>query len=1371
MASNAVELAVGYITIIPEMRGVPSAINQVLGQAQNQGNQAGQGMGNNMSGGLKKAMLAGAAGVGLAVGAVLGKALSSAMENEVATDKLAAGLGLNPADAAKAGKVAGQIYAQAYGESMGDVTTAVDAVFSSLSKSGGVNFDDGSLDKATKKAMDLAKVYDVDVAESAQMVNQLLGQGLVKNVDEGFDMITASFQRVPAAMRGEIPDIANEYGTYFRSIGFSGQEMFGTIVNASNQGKIAMDKVGDAVKEFGIRATDLGDTGAVEAIQTIGLGTADIQNRLLAGGESAKKATQEVVNGLLAIKDPAKQAELSVALFGTPLEDLDKAQIPGFLTGLADAGKAMDGFGGSADQLGTTLNDNLSHKIEAFKRTVTQGLTNFVSNVILPGLGNIYDGVAAVFGPAFQAVKDSVAIFIGAFTGNGADVEVPWMNTIIDIASRARGIFDEIKGGFTAMVSAFKDGGDEVTSSGFAGFLESLGVTARNLYDAFNSTILPVLQTIGGVIRDVGEAVIPILVGAFGSILDIVGTVGGKITDLIGWFNQHKDVVLAVAGVITATMLPALISMGVTLAGQALTWGIVTAAVTAYNVISKIVAGATKVWAAGQWLLNAALNANPISLIILAIAALVAGIVLAYRNSETFRNIVQTVWDAIKTAISFAWESVIKPVFEALKTGLQAVGDFFIWVWDSLIKPAWEGLGAGIDWVWQNVIRPAWDGLKAGLQAVGDFFSWVWNSLIKPAWDGLGAGIDWVWQNIIKRVWDALKTDLQLLGDFFKWIWESLIKPAWDALGYGIQWVIDNIVLKAFDGLKNGLQAVKDFFGNVVDGIKNIWDGLRSILAKPINFLIETVWNNGILKAWNVVAEFLPGIDPAAPLAKIPEHATGGAIRGPGSGKSDDVLMWGSNGEHMLTAAEVLKAGGHNAVYAIRDMIARGIPFSWNNGQIISDLGRDNLDRYGNEVQRKGLGKVDPQGMFDQLLPAYKDGGPIEPWQEQLMNGHRAAKMRNGNPYTWGFEDCSGYMSAIADAIINGGDGKWSWATGSFPGGQPWVPGLGEGFSVGVHDNPGGPGGGHTAGTLSAVGPYSAVNVESGGAHGYVAYGGPAVGADDPQWNGVSPGVFHLGIGANGFFQSGGPGRVGPSPEQQRGFIEDKIHDTFNTIVSPIRDGIVSAIGAPPPKYLGVPPEFLDHGVDVTSEFLGGVVGGLGDALSSTWQSAKNLVGGLFDNGGVLPDKGIGVNLSGKPEAVLTNDQWKLFAAFNDTLAKIDPELMGKLLEAAPKAIQTLDGVLTTYSDSMGDIKADAPLEILGLKGSLLDPDHRYNKAIRDYNQASEKLRAEELKAADPNVTNVDNSVNINNPILADVEELVRLIKVEQKVQSAAYSR
>lgn len=73
-----------------------------------------------------------------------------------------------------------------------------------------------------------------------------------------------------------------------------------------------------------------------------------------------------------------------------------------------------------------------------------------------------------------------------------------------------------------------------------------------------------------------------------------------------------------------------------------------TVAVAAQAVGMKIAAVASKTWAAAQWLLNAALTANPIGLVIVAIAALVAGLIYAYKHSEAFRNIVNGAFTAVK---------------------------------------------------------------------------------------------------------------------------------------------------------------------------------------------------------------------------------------------------------------------------------------------------------------------------------------------------------------------------------------------------------------------------------------------------------------------------------------------------------------------------------------------------------------------------------------------------------------------------------------------------------------------------------------------------------------------------------------------------
>lgn len=84
--------------------------------------------------------------------------------------------------------------------------------------------------------------------------------------------------------------------------------------------------------------------------------------------------------------------------------------------------------------------------------------------------------------------------------------------------------------------------------------------------------------------------------------------------------------------------------------------GVVTA-ITAVQ--QKAAAAASKAWAAAQWLLNAAMSANPIVLVVLAIAALVAAIVIAYKKSETFRNIVNGLWAALKQGAAMAINFVL----------------------------------------------------------------------------------------------------------------------------------------------------------------------------------------------------------------------------------------------------------------------------------------------------------------------------------------------------------------------------------------------------------------------------------------------------------------------------------------------------------------------------------------------------------------------------------------------------------------------------------------------------------------------------------------------------------------------------------------
>lgn len=77
-----------------------------------------------------------------------------------------------------------------------------------------------------------------------------------------------------------------------------------------------------------------------------------------------------------------------------------------------------------------------------------------------------------------------------------------------------------------------------------------------------------------------------------------------------------------------------------------------------------------------------------------------------------------------------------------------------------------------------------------------------------------------------------------------------------------------------------------------------------------------------------------------AGLGYVQAKATGGAIRGPGTGTSDDVLMWGSNGEHMLTASDVDKLGGQAGAYRLRDAIQAGTLPAFASGGAVGALPR-----------------------------------------------------------------------------------------------------------------------------------------------------------------------------------------------------------------------------------------------------------------------------------------------------------------------------------------------------------------------------------------------------------------------------------------------
>ncbi|GAA3705349.1 hypothetical protein GCM10023081_46730 [Arthrobacter ginkgonis] len=318
-----------------------------------------------------------AAGAGLAAGAALGAGLMSSVETDGAVRKMNAGLGLTGPDAEKAGNVAGELFSKGMGGSMEDVTTATGAVISSIS--GMREASEADVAAMTTKMMDLATAMEVDVARASQVAGQMIHSGLAKDGAEAADLLTVAMQKVPANIREDLLDATDEYGPFFSQLGISGETAMTMLVDSAQKGAFGIDKTGDALKEFTIRSTDMSKASG-EAYKALGMDQEEMTKALLAGGDEGSAAFAKIIMGLQEMKDPAAQSQAALALFGTPLEDLNTGEIPQFIDQLANMDGGLGDVSGAAAAMGAELNGGTGSALLTFQRTAQSALSDVMAD-------------------------------------------------------------------------------------------------------------------------------------------------------------------------------------------------------------------------------------------------------------------------------------------------------------------------------------------------------------------------------------------------------------------------------------------------------------------------------------------------------------------------------------------------------------------------------------------------------------------------------------------------------------------------------------------------------------------------------------------------------------------------------------------------------------------------------------------------------------------------------------------------------------------------------------------------------------------------------------------------------------------------------
>jgi hypothetical protein len=363
-----------------------------------------------------------------------------------------------------------------------------------------------------------------------------------------------------------------------------------------------------------------------------------------------------------------------------------------------------------------------------------------------------------------------------------------------------KAILKEVQGQVGGVAEASKTAGDEAR------------VAWGNLLETVGTALLPVMDALAVVFVSVIAPAITGMVTGVGALVSVIGSV-------IGFIQQWAVVI----GIVAAAFIVAY--------AQIIIFNIQVALAA---VIQGTVAAATSVWTAAQWLLNAALMANPIGLIVAGILLLIAAIVIAYKKSDTFRAIVQKSWAAIKAAV-MAVVNWFKGPFKS----------FFTSTLPNFFRSAWETV--------KNVAKTA---LKVLLVIIGG-----WPLLVYKILRKFGPQI----ASIFRQAWQAAKnavvTGVNIVLGFIRGVPGKISNLASNFLQAG-----KNIGGKVIDGIRNGLSAAGGIISDVVAAVKS---GINDALGLPKTFTIGA----GKFKVSATIPAFQGGgMMPAPGLAMVGER-------------------------------------------------------------------------------------------------------------------------------------------------------------------------------------------------------------------------------------------------------------------------------------------------------------------------------------------------------------------------------------------------------------------------------------------------------------------------------------------------------------------
>lgn len=549
------------------------------------------------------------------------------------------------------------------------------------------------------------------------------------------------------------------------------------------------------------------------------------------------------------------------------------------------------------------LGENILPSLHALLKTTS----TFLFDNFLPMVGNIFSGLGLVLTEGISQIASQ--LFGDAFG-----------SAVYSQLSRVTGIFQTFFDMIFGSLSK-QDNIDILTMLGFSegaanqivNSADNIRVTFENIGAVAGNVASIVVDFVGDLlgIKD-GEQGVNLLGIAFESISGFIRDASESLSKFTSWLKDsplaldalksavvgitsawagYKAVLAVIKGIETIRNATLAITNGLMLA-QFVRTGALTTAEAANAAATMGASGAFGIF-------NAVLSANPIGLIVTAVAALTAGLVWFFTQTETGQQIWSSfvdwikqawqgiadffvgLWSGISEGASTLWDGVVttwNAYIESLKVMWNAVVTFFSDLWESIKEAAsvaWTAITTtvmtivqpfidGFMNVWNNIsdgLTQIWEGIKMIFQGAWEFIKSIFLGailiiidLVTGNFNQLGADLSLIWegiQNGISLIWEGIKT-------FFSGIVDAIV-------GYGIA-VFENFsaVLSAiWEFIKSAASAtwewikstVTSLITGLVQGAQNIWDGFMNFLSNLWEGIKSTASN-----AWETLKASVLGI-------------------------------------------------------------------------------------------------------------------------------------------------------------------------------------------------------------------------------------------------------------------------------------------------------------------------------------------------------------------------------------------------------------------------------------------------------------------------------------------------------------------------------